>query len=236
MRLAAIRPASRRLIAMVDAATELTAVGASIAVAVFARAPIPGETKTRLIAHLGAQGAARLQSALIRHALKTAIDAATGPVSLWCAPDCGHPAFAALRDEFGIELLPQRGPDLGARMSNAFVDVCRRHGALLIGTDCPALTVDQLRCAAAALTEGHDAVFIPAEDGGYVLVGLARPIPSLFHGVAWGTDRVMRETRERLEAAGVRWRELAASWDVDRPEDVARLRASGLMPEALPPI
>ena len=74
---------------------------------------------------------------------------------------------------------------------------------------------------------------IPAEDGGYVLIGLARPVASLFHDIAWGSDRVMAQSRERLRAAGVRWRELAPSWDVDRPEDLARLRASGIMSEAL---
>jgi glycosyltransferase A (GT-A) superfamily protein (DUF2064 family) len=104
---------------------------------------------------------------------------------------------------------------------------------LLIGTDCPALDVAALRAAAAALEAGDDAVLVPAEDGGYVLVGLARPVAALFDRIAWGSDRVMRESRERLRAAGLRWRELAPSWDVDRPEDLARLAASGIMADAL---
>ena len=203
------------------------------AVAVFARAPVPGEAKTRLIPSLGAVGAARLQAALIRGALRTATDAALGPVSLWCAPDCMHPVFTACRDDFGIVLAPQDGPDLGARMLHAFTVLCPQPGVLLIGADCPALTAGALRAAAAALGEGDDAVFIPAEDGGYVLIGLARPVAALFDGIAWGSDRVMAQSRERLRAAGVRWRELAPSWDVDRPEDLARLRASGIMSEAL---
>ena len=206
---------------------------ASPAVAVFARAPVPGEVKTRLIPRLGAAGAARLQAALVRRALQTATDAGLGPVSLWCAPDCAHPVLAACRDDFGVSLLPQRGADLGARMGNAFAALCRPRGALLIGTDCPALTVAEIRAAAIALREGHDAVFVPAEDGGYVLVGLARPCAALFEGIAWGSSRVMTQTRQRLHAAGMRWRELAMSWDVDRPEDVARLHASGLMADAL---
>ena len=90
---------------MASAVAESTSVAAPVAIAVFARAPIPGETKTRLIPHLGAAGAARLQTALIHRALRTAVDAAVGPVSLWCAPDCGHPAFAACRDAFGVALI-----------------------------------------------------------------------------------------------------------------------------------
>jgi hypothetical protein len=203
------------------------------AIAVFARAPVPGEAKTRLIPSLGAAGAAHLQGALIRRALQTATDAALGPVSLWCAPDCAHPLFLACREDFGVSLRPQQGADLGARMLRAFTGLCRQGGALLIGADCPALAVGAMQAAAAALGDGDDAVFIPAEDGGYVLIGLARPLALLFHDIAWGSDRVMAQSRERLRGAGVRWRELAPSWDVDRPEDLARLQASGLMREAL---
>ena len=73
-------------------------------------------------------------------------------------------------------------------------------------------------------------MLVPAEDGGYVLVGLRRAAPVLFDAMPWGTDRVMAETRSRLEFAGLTWRELAPSWDVDRPEDFDRLAASALMP------
>jgi glycosyltransferase A (GT-A) superfamily protein (DUF2064 family) len=94
---------------------------------------------------------------------------------------------------------------------------------LLIGTDCPALQPEDLRAAASALLDGEDAVVIPAEDGGYVLIGLRRPIPALFEGMAWGTDTVMSSTRRRLREIGMRWRELPTLWDVDRPADLARL-------------
>ena len=208
-------------------------VAALPAVAVFARAPVPGQAKTRLIPVLGAAGAAGLQAALIRRAVATATAAAVGPVSLWCAPDCAHPVFTGCGDEFGIELVPQHGPDLGARMRHAFEVLCARQPALLIGADCPALTAAALHAAAAALRDGDDAVFIPAEDGGYVLVGLARPLAPLFDDIAWGSDRVMAQSRDRMRGAGVRWRELASSWDVDRPEDFARLAASGIMAQAL---
>jgi rSAM/selenodomain-associated transferase 1 len=200
-------------------------------VAVFARAPVAGFAKTRLVPRLGRQGAARLQRLFTARAVRTAQDAAIGPVSLWCSPDSSHRAFAAIGRQSDVKLFSQRGADLGARMLAAFALLCRAGPALLIGTDCPALTAATVRDAAQALDVGHGAVLVPAEDGGYVLIGLRRAEPSLFDAIPWSTDRVMAETRARLHRSGLRWRELPASWDVDRPDDVDRLLASALMPE-----
>jgi rSAM/selenodomain-associated transferase 1 len=202
-------------------------------IAIFARAPVAGQAKTRLIPRLGAQGAAVLQHALIHRALQTAVTAKLGSVSLWCAPECEHPAFSNFSKHFGVTLYLQRGADLGARMFHAFSRLCRRGETLLIGTDCPALTAAELRTAAEALREGNDAIFVPAEDGGYVLVGLRHPIASLFYGMPWGTDRIMDHTRTRLRNANLRWHELPTSWDVDQPADIDRLRASGLMADPM---
>jgi rSAM/selenodomain-associated transferase 1 len=198
-----------------------------LAIAVLARAPVPGAAKTRLIPRLGPEGAAALHARLVRHSLQTACAARLGPVTLWCAPNVSHPFFAACAAEFDVVLRPQPDGDLGARMHAAFV----AHGpALLIGTDCPVITPNMLRACAAALTD-HDAVFLPAEDGGYGLVGLKRPEPSLFDDMDWGTDTVMDETRRRLAALSLTWAEPATIWDVDRPGDLDRLAASGLLPD-----
>lgn len=204
-------------------------------IAIFARAPVAGHAKTRLIPMLGAEGAAELQHALMRRSLTTALAANLGPVSLWCTPDCEDPAFVACSKQLDVPLFPQRGADLGMRMFHAFAQLCRQRAALLIGTDCPALTAETLRAAAKVLLDGNDAVMIPAEDGGYVLIGLRHPAAPLFHGIAWGGKTVMAETRERLRRAGLRYQELAPSWDVDRWEDLDRLRASGLMAEPMLP-
>ncbi len=212
---------------MEHATTESIAPPASIAV--FARAPAPGQAKTRLIPRLGPDGAARLQTVMIQRAVRTAVSAGVGPVSLWCAPDCDHPAFDLCRDQFGVELVAQQGNDLGARMLDAFARLCGSGSTIVVGTDCPALTADELRNAATALADGEDAVFVPAEDGGYVLVGLRHPVPTLFTQMRWSGDRVMADTRDRLRQARLRWRELPTSWDVDRPIDFDRLLRSGLM-------
>lgn len=117
-------------------------------------------------------------------------------------------------------------------MHNAFEHALDHDGfslAVLIGSDCPALTEDHLRRAVAALENGHDAVFAPAEDGGYVLVGLARPEARLFQDIEWGSSRVMEQTRERLRELKWSWIEIETLWDVDRAADYERVIASGLL-------
>lgn len=181
-------------------------------VIVFARAPRAGRVKTRLIPLLGEQGAARLHARLLRRALATARAARLGVVELWTAER------------------RQRGADLGERMLHAFAHSLRRAArVILIGSDCPVLRGGDLRKAARWLAGGADAVFAPAEDGGYALIALRRVSPRLFEGVEWGGARVMAQTRERLDALGWRWRELPPVWDVDRPEDYRRLERSGLL-------
>ena len=205
----------------------------SIRIAVFAKAPVAGEVKTRLAPFLGVDGAAALQAGLVRHALATAIGARLGPVDLWCAPDEHHPFFERCADEFQVTLKRQEGHDLGERMRRAFEQALATEGALIvIGSDCAALEGVHLRNARDALA-GHDAVIIPAEDGGYVLIGLAAPLAGLFESVAWGSSAVMGQTRERLARAGARHVELPALWDVDRQEDYVRLQSTGLLAEVL---
>jgi hypothetical protein len=196
------------------------------AIAVMARAPVAGQAKSRLIPALGAEGAAALQARLIERTVATAASARIGPVTLWATPDETHPLFGALRRQFGVALARQPDGDLGARM-HAAVDAAGC-AALVIGTDCPALTADHLHLAAATL-RNYDVVVIPADDGGYVLIGLRQPHAALFAGIEWGTARVMAETRRRLQSLTLSWRELPTLWDVDTPEDLERLRRENLL-------
>jgi len=192
-------------------------------IAIFAKAPEAGVAKTRLIPALGAQGAARLQRQLTQRAVETARQAGLGAVMLWCAPHPLHRSFRALRKRTGVDCHTQTAGDLGQRMLHAFISQCEHGPLLVIGTDCPALKPDDLRLAAQVLRDGDDTVVFPAEDGGYVLIGLRQPQPALFERIAWGTGSVMDETRARLRASGVTWREPRTLWDVDRPADLFRL-------------
>jgi rSAM/selenodomain-associated transferase 1 len=195
-----------------------------VALAILAKAPTPGSVKTRLIPALGAAGAAALHARLIEGTIETACAAGIGPVTLWVTTP--HPHFAALASRFHIALAAQPDGDLGARMLAA----CEAAAGpvIVIGTDCPALTASHLRQAADVLRAGGAVVVIPAEDGGYVLIGSRRPQPELFAGMTWSTDQVMAQTRQRLARGGLTWRELPPLWDVDRPEDLGRLRVAGL--------
>ena len=202
----------------------------STSVIVFAKAPRPGEVKTRLVPLLGAEGAAALHAKLAKRTLDTVRAASLKPVELHCAPVTDDPFFHYCQGHYGVTLRAQAGNGLGARMHAAFVQALAAHTrALIVGTDCPALTARHLRHAEHALRDGADAVFVPCEDGGYALIGLRRADAALFDGIAWSTDSVMAETRARLGSLGWKWEELETLWDVDRPEDYERLQQSGLL-------
>jgi rSAM/selenodomain-associated transferase 1 len=197
-------------------------------VIVFAKAPVPGTVKTRLAPRFGADGAAALHVELVERALDVACAAAIGPVELCCAPDAGHPFFAEAAARHGIDLAVQGAGDLGARMHRALARSIARGAsrAVLIGTDCPAMSPTYLASAAAALGDAAPVVLGPAEDGGYVLVGARDRVPEvLFDRIAWGTADVLATTRLRLADAGLAWHELPTLWDVDHPADVDRWRA-----------
>lgn len=187
-------------------------------IAILAKAPIPGFAKTRLIPAIGAHAAAVLQERLTERTVATAVAARVGRVTLWCAQDASHGSFRDLAGRFAITLRRQPQGDLGSRMLAAFDG----GAALVIGTDCPALTPQHLRDASAAL-DGAALVLIPAEDGGYVLIGARRPHPELFSGMAWSTATVVAETRKRIASLGLTSIELSPLWDVDSEGDLDRM-------------
>ena len=197
-------------------------------VIVFAKAPIPGMVKTRLLSCMDAQTATILHEQLVLHSLDTAIQAKVGLVDLWCTPTVGHPFFNRCARKFQVQLQLQPEGDLGKKMSYAFNQTLKRAPmALLIGTDCPSLSDADLKEAKTALEQGTPTVISPAEDGGYVLIGLRQNEPNLFKGIDWGTVSVMDQTRERLRELRWNWLELPVRWDVDWPEDAERLKREG---------
>lgn len=199
-------------------------------VVVFAKAPLPGAVKTRLAPLLGAEAAAALHARLVEHTLATACTSGIGPVELCCAPHTDDPFFNHCSSRYPISLACQAEGDLGARMQSAFTRMLPHAGSvILIGSDCPALTVSHLQQAAQALAGGNDAVLVPAEDGGYALIGLTRCDDLLFHDIEWGGAAVLSSTRERLQRLRWRWIELETLWDIDRPEDYQRLLNAGLL-------
>lgn len=194
---------------------------------IFARAPVAGEAKTRLIPALGAEGAAQLQAALIAHTLAVAAVARPDELQLWHAGDDVDGTLGNMAGAAGAGLHRQPEGDLGARMEHALEQATADgRPAIVIGTDCPWLSAGTLQ-EADELLGGTDAVLGPADDGGYVLLGLHGVVPSLFAEIDWGTERVLATTRERLTELGWDWRELAPRPDVDRPEDLDALAELG---------
>jgi rSAM/selenodomain-associated transferase 1 len=191
---------------------------------VFAKAPLPGQVKTRLIPGLTPLEAAGLHARLVADTLERMVAARLAPIELWCAPHPRLPFFEDLGLRLGLHLRGQSGGDLGERMANAARDGLSRCGRLvLLGTDCPALDAAYVARALGSL-DRRDAALGAAEDGGYVLLGLKRAATELFSEIPWGTADVARLTRARMAALGWRWAELPALWDLDRPADLARYR------------
>lgn len=181
-------------------------------IVIFAKEPVPGRVKTRLIPALGADGAARLASEMLERTIEEAL--ATGlAVEL-----CGEPDAATWSDA-PVSKTAQGDGDLGERLARAAARVLAEEPILLIGADCPDLDRGRLRAAADALA-AHDAIIHPAADGGYVLLGLRRFDPSHFSGIAWSTAGVCAETIARIRALGLSLEVRETLRDVDVPEDL----------------
>lgn len=207
----------------------MSARGARILV--FARAPVPGRCKTRLVPALGRHGAARLHRQLVRRTLAAA-RASKLPVELWCAPDPSHGFFAACRRDYGVRLRRQPGGDLGRRMALALARTLRDAGrAILVGSDCPGLTTRDFTAAAAALARA-DCVLQPSTDGGYVLIGARRIERRALAGIAWSSGRELTQTRSRLKDLGFSLSEGTPLMDIDTPRDYQAARRRGLRPRA----
>jgi len=199
----------------------------------FAKSPQPGVVKTRLILSLGVRGAAQLHVRLLWQTLLTLRHAKVAPLQVWQAGERQHPFWPVCQNRFDFSLHPQRGKDLGERMGDALRrSLLRSPFVLLLGSDCPSITAADLQRAMSELAQGRDAVIIPAEDGGYGLIGLSRYHHSLFSEIEWGSEFVYAQTVERLRRLNWDWLALPMRWDVDEAEDLARLLDEGIeLPE-----
>lgn len=204
------------------------------AVLIMAKAPRPGLVKTRLHPLLGPHGAAALQAVLIRHTA-TLAGAAAATFLAYDPPDAA-PQMRRLVPA-SVTLFPQRGGNLGERMAAAAAHVNTATGGpvLVLGTDAPTLTEGILRHAGDLLGGEVDAVLGPALDGGYYLIGLARPTPAAFaiDPGLWSGNRVLAATLAALAGAGRRTRLLETLRDLDTPDDAAALRADPAVPATI---
>jgi uncharacterized protein len=193
-----------------------------VRIIVFAKAPRAGFAKTRLIPALGAGGAAALATRLLLHTLHEALQAQVGKVEL-CRTPLNDPLWHTLPLPQGLDVSDQEGGDLGERLARAaHRSLSADRPCILIGTDCPALDAQALRDVAAAMRQ-HDAVIVPASDGGYVALGLRAFVPSIFTEMAWSTEVVAQETESRLWQAGLSVHRMRVLHDIDEAADLQHL-------------
>lgn len=193
---------------------------------IFCKAPVPGQVKTRLIPELTAKQAAELHIELSLKTLQKATLSGLCQVQLWCTPTIDHDFFTASAASYPLVLQLQKGVNLGERMHHAFCSSLNTYPrALLMGCDCPSLTERDLEVALTALHQDNEVVLAPAEDGGYVLIGLCHPQPELFDNMPWGSAQVLDQTRSRIAHSKLRHHELNEQWDLDTPKDLERYRA-----------
>jgi len=207
----------------------------SARIAIFLREPVPGETKTRLIPALGADGAAALYRAMAERITGGIAHAGLAEIALWVSSNPHNEWFLTLCNKTKIYL--QQGNELGQRMEHcvtAMLSQAAVESVVLVGSDCPVLGPEYLQAALDHLDTGADVVFGPAEDGGYVLLGLRRVIPELFRNIEWGTERVLKQSLAQLRPLGLRVECLEELWDVDTAADLPRL--STLEPPLEPPL
>ncbi len=195
------------------------------AILVFSKAPVVGQVNTRLVPYITAEQAASLHEELTHNRLRMCTTADLCDVQLWCSPDTRHPFFFDCRQRYGVQLHTQNGNDLGERMSAALQTMLGRYKKIIIiGTDAPALDIDTIDAVVNQL-EHSDIVLVPAEDGGYVLLGASKHHQDLLVDVPWGTESVLASTVCNIERLGLSYSLLGECWDVDRPEDLERYKS-----------
>ena len=189
------------------------------ALAMFAKTPLPGQVKTRLTPPLSAEEGADLYRRML---LDTIARTRVLPMDAFICYE-GEDRF--FRDNVpGFPLFAQRGEGLGARLERAFDELTFMGYAsrVVIGTDAPDLPLAYIEEACRLLESGSDAVFGPAEDGGYYLVALSCACGELFRDIPWSGPDVLARSLERAGQAGLAVALLPTWYDVDSFQDLSR--------------
>lgn len=192
----------------------------NLRIVIFAKAPLPGLAKTRLIPALGEEAVALLARRMLLHTVHAALASDVGPVELCVAPDTDNPVWESLNLPSTVSISLQGEGDLGQRMSNVARRVINNgESVILIGTDCPALNASRLRQLAARLQDAK-AVMLPTIDGGYVALGLSCFDDRVFDDIAWSTSKVAIQTIMRLIDLDLPFYIESKIHDIDEPGDL----------------
>ena len=192
---------------------------------VFARAPILGAVKTRLVPPLSNEQALALHRALVEDTLERLTRVGGNALERWLYLSEPLASQDALEIPSDWTMALQSGDDLGGRMENAFRDALHEEPGkmILLGSDSPTVPLEYVGQAFKEMVD-REVVLGPAEDGGYYLIGCSTLVPELFQSIDWGTDRVLSQSKDALANANREFALLPAWYDVDSEKDLARLR------------
>ena len=202
-------------------------VPAEGALIIFAKAPIPGQVKTRLCPPLNPDEAASLHGSMVMDIAEQTRGIRRLDRFLACTPSSGHAFFQTLAIRYRLILCEQVGDDLGKRMDHALTESLKRgyQYALVIGTDIPALSLETYK-RAVSLLKTQDIVLGPTHDGGYYLIGLKRPTPEIFTDISWSMGNVCVLTQEKAQVLGRTVGLLDFECDIDTFEDIQTFMAA----------
>ncbi|MEO6974375.1 MAG: TIGR04282 family arsenosugar biosynthesis glycosyltransferase [Gallionella sp.] len=194
-----------------------------VRIIIFAKAPLPGFAKTRLIPELGAEGAAELALQMLLHTLQEAIAANIGSVELCVTPSISDTAWHGIQLPKGIQITDQGEGDLGERMGRAArCGIEQGESVILIGTDCVEMSAALLQDAKLNMHK-HDAVIHCTVDGGYALLGMNQFNSFLLSRMPWSTDEVASTTLGRIGQLGWSVHVGQMLHDVDEASDLKYL-------------
>jgi len=190
---------------------------------IFTKAPIPGNVKTRLAREIGAEKATELHISMFEHILSVSDSLPDADIEIWYTPAKSHPYFEKLK-ELHFTTKQQTGEDLGDRMIAAIKEgLLNYESIILVGSDCPTIATKHLKQAFEILTAGYPYTFIPATDGGFVLIGATEMKEAIFHSVKWGSSDVMSKIEENLILHDKSYRLLTPLRDIDRESDLEHI-------------
>ena len=199
------------------------------ALIVFAKPPVAGLAKTRLIPALGKDGSAEMHAKLLMHTLGSVSSPQnlenTWDTHLWCSNDPDNHFFIECEKRFGVTRHKQVGVDLGERMAHAIHTMLQSYQRVcIIGSDCPEMNSLKVSTVFSCLKTENDLAITPAEDGGYVLLAVKeRLFPEIFSDIEWGGAGVFNQTISKIEALELNAKIQPTLWDVDEPVDLKRV-------------
>ena len=190
----------------------------------FCKAPIPGKVKTRMLSKLSGSQACELHKQLALTVYKNISDVPSNvDYQLWISSD--HEWFDTWTNIKSYKICVQQGDSLGEKLMFTAAEQLEYYDfVVFVGSDCPFISSSHIHSVCSYMRDGKDLVFIPAIDGGYVLIAVKKQSLVVFENISWGTEKVLEESVKIAENFNLSYIMLDEQSDIDRPEDLMRLK------------